>query len=198
MGGAISNHDPVDLVNAIVDIPARIADGVLNGGYPFEGGLLSPFGGPLAYPELFIFYSFTNGPYHPFAGSRFGLNRKTDPVGATSAAPVNEPPTTTGAATLTLDTTSSVTTDPTPAAHESAPAEPSAAPQAEQGQDTAEAAIAKADTETAKPDGAVRANHVKHAGGILDNIRKRVAERRTHADAGLSNASKHVRAGRTE
>lgn len=195
--GAVLNRSPIDLVNAIVDVPARIADGFLNGGETGIG-LLSPFGGylpgPLSFPAFAVFALEACD-----AGSRFSLNRKTDPVDATStaAAPVNEPPTP-GAATLTLDTTSSVTTDPTPAAHEPAPAEPSAAPQAEQGQDTAEAAIAKADTEIAKPYRAVRANHVKHAGGILDNIRKRVAERRTHADAGLSNASKHVRAGRTE
>ena len=36
---AVQAFDPVDLFNAVVDIPARIADGVLNGGYPSGSGL---------------------------------------------------------------------------------------------------------------------------------------------------------------
>lgn len=72
---AAVNLDPADLFNAVVDIPARIADGFLNGGYPLfgslEAGLLSPpvidfyyvgVGGPLSFPPFAALYILLNRP----------------------------------------------------------------------------------------------------------------------------------------
>lgn len=75
LAAAALHLDPVDLFNAIVDIPARIADGFLNGGYPvlgsLEAGLLSPpvmdfyyvgVGGPLSFPPFAALYVLLNDP----------------------------------------------------------------------------------------------------------------------------------------
>ncbi|KMO76859.1 hypothetical protein MCHLDSM_03008 [Mycolicibacterium chlorophenolicum] len=72
---AALNLDPVDLFNAVVDIPARVTDGFLNGGYPvlgsLEAGLLSPpvidfyyvgVGGPLSFPPFAALYVLLNDP----------------------------------------------------------------------------------------------------------------------------------------
>lgn len=205
VAGAISNHDPVDLAKAIVDIPARIADGVLNGGYPLFGvqgpqgflvnGLLSPLVGPLAYPQYFLLYSFTNGPYSPTNKTRFGVDRNVDPVDSSSTpAPVNEAPSP-GTATVTLEATTVVAPDPTPADKDLAQAEGGASPEAVQAVEKADAATTPTDTEAGTPDRGLRANREGHP--VLDNIRKRIAERRAHAD-GPSSATKHVRAARSD
>ena len=91
VSNAVAAGDFIDLVNAIVNIPARIIDGVLNGGYSdpggYDGGLLTPVGippGPLAIPLNFL------APLFGAAGIDFPFR-----------APVDEPPNL-KAATVTL------------------------------------------------------------------------------------------------
>lgn len=222
VAGAASNRDLMDLVHAVVDIPARIADGVLNGGYPLSGGqgtlrsgILTPFpgpysdvSGPLAYPQFFLFYSFTNGPYRPFTETRFGVHRTTVSADESSTTtPVHEVPRL-DTATVTLDATAPALSDTTPPAQSLVKAESSAAqkdghtPQAEPAQPTAEASDTTAaettptDTETAKPALGLRAHQAKHP--LLDKIRQRVAERRAHAADRSANATRQVRAKRSD
>ncbi|HVQ48543.1 MAG TPA: hypothetical protein VMS92_00735, partial [Mycobacterium sp.] len=99
VGNALAAGDLVDLINAIVDFPARIIDGVLNGGYPLplggtDNGLLTPAGappGPLAIPINFL------AAIIGAAGIEFPFR----------PAPVDQPPSL-QAATVTLSTGPSV------------------------------------------------------------------------------------------
>jgi hypothetical protein len=104
---AVAAFHPFELINAIVDIPARIIDGALNGGYPYKGsgpaGLLSPFSpgdrgtGPLAFPILV---------------AQLILDLSSPPA-ITSSAPVDTPPNL-EATTLTLTTGLSLDSGSTP------------------------------------------------------------------------------------
>lgn len=72
---AALNLDVVGVFNAVIDIPGRIADGFLNGGYQLlsspEAGFLSPpgldfedvtIGGPVSYPAFAALYILLNRP----------------------------------------------------------------------------------------------------------------------------------------
>lgn len=206
---AVLNLDPPDLVNAIVDVPARIADGFLNGGYTASwGGFLSPFNaitaGPFGFPTFALFVISGD-----LGGARTNIDRRgrVRQLSSIPSSPINESPTP-DAATVMLDATASVETDSTPAdpgldkAQSSPDQEAEQNLQAEQAEsvaeasDTADAETTPTETATAPPDQGLRTYQAKHP--LLDKLRQRVAERKARPDGESPGVTKHVRAIRSD
>ena len=76
---ALVAGNATDFFNAVVDIPARIADGVLNGGYPTSGALPISFGGILTPHRLRPGVHRVSRPYRPSDIDRH-VNPEWDPV----------------------------------------------------------------------------------------------------------------------
>lgn len=177
VGEAIVRLHPVELVNAIVDVPGRIADGFLNGGYTASmGGFLSPFNaitsGPLGFPTFALFLISGNLGVTPTTVDRRGRLRQLS-APTTSTTDVPRP----NATTVTLDATPAVSAGPAPSDPGVVQSDTGAAPQPEQAVNTDVIPIG---TETTRPDRALRANHAGHP--VLDNLREHRAERKAQAE----------------
>jgi hypothetical protein len=179
---AVVTLNPIDFISAVLNVPARIVDGVLNGYTinlgPVTGdvtGLLFGLTGSLIQLDQAIGAAIS-GLFHP---------------SSTPLARVDEPPTP-GATTLTLSTGSSLDSGPTPADQGLSTAGSGAAAPAQQGLATAAAAAANAEVAAAEANASEQA-----AQGLADategsNATKRLdtadATAPSQADQGLDTA----------